>query len=165
VITYGDFTTHGVLEEVHPTVTIGNFTRIAHGTTCWGTVNYPSVSYPKLVPTVGMRNHLDFKHHPDMEDNGPIVIGNDVWIGSYCDILSGVTIGDGAIIGMKTVVSKDVLPYAVVVGHPMVVKKMRFSDDIISKLLKIKWWDWPIELIKERQDDFLDIDKFVEKYA
>ena len=76
-----------------------------------------------------------------------IVIGNDVWIGYEAVIMSGVTIGDGAIIGTRAVVTKDVPPYAIVGGSPARVLKKRFSDDIIDKLLKIKWWNWPVEKI------------------
>ena len=81
------------------------------------------------------------------DNKGNITIGNDVWIGYEAVILSGVTIGDGAIIGTRAVVTKDVPPYAIVGGSPAKVLKKRFSDDIIEKLLKIKWWNWPVEKI------------------
>ena len=84
--------------------------------------------------------------------NGDIIIGNDVWIGEDATIMSGVTIGDGAVIGAKSVVSKDVPPYAVVVGNPAKVVKYRFSESAIKKLLKIKWWDWPEEKVREKVD-------------
>lgn len=78
---------------------------------------------------------------------GSVVIGNDVWIGAEAIILSGVTVGDGAVIGAGSVVTQAVPPYAVVGGNPVQVLKMRFSEDQIQKLLKIRWWDWPIEKI------------------
>ena len=78
-----------------------------------------------------------------------VYIGNDVWIGSNVFIKNGVKIGDGAIIGAGCVVIRDVEPYSIVVGVPGNLKSKRFSDEIIDKLLKLKWWDWPIELIKE----------------
>lgn len=81
------------------------------------------------------------------DNKGNITIGNDVWIGYEAVILSGVTIGDGAIIGTRAVVTKDVPPYTIVGGSPAKVLKKRFSDDIIEKLLKIKWWNWPVEKI------------------
>ena len=81
------------------------------------------------------------------DNKGNITIGNDVWIGYEAVILSGVTIGDGAIIGTRAVVTKDVPPYTIVGGSPAKVLKKRFSDDIIDKLLKIKWWNWPVEKI------------------
>jgi virginiamycin A acetyltransferase len=164
VITYGRHSTTGVQEECHPDVMIGNFTEIGHETTFWGNVNYPSVSHPNIVCNIAMKYHMGFMTHPDIDSKGPIIVGNDVWIGYGCDILGGVTIGDGAIIGMRTVVSKNVPPYSVVVGHPMTIAHFRFRQETIVKLLQIKWWEWPDELITERQEDLLDVNKFVEKY-
>lgn len=80
---------------------------------------------------------------------GDIVIGNDVWIGKEATILSGVTIGDGAVVGCKALVAKDVPPYTIVGGNPAKVIKKRFPNDIIEKLLKIKWWDWEDEKIEK----------------
>lgn len=80
---------------------------------------------------------------------GDIIIGNDVWMGTNATILSGITIGDGAVIGAFAVVTKNVPPYAVAVGNPAEVKKYRFSEDIIKELLEIKWWDWDDEKIKK----------------
>lgn len=76
-------------------------------------------------------------------------IGNDVWIGAGANIINGVTIGDGAVIGASAVVTKDVPPYSIVTGVPAKCHKIRFSDEIISLLERIKWWDWPEEKIKE----------------
>ena len=81
------------------------------------------------------------------DNKGDIIIGNDVWIGYEAIILSGVTVGDGAIIGTRAVVTKDVPPYTIVGGVPAKPIKKRFSEDTIVSLLKIKWWDWPKEKI------------------
>lgn len=78
---------------------------------------------------------------------GDIVIGNDVWIGYEAVILAGVTIGDGAIIGTRAVVTKDVPPYTVVGGVPAKPIRKRFPDDTIAALLALRWWDWPEERI------------------
>ncbi|ABR35583.1 CatB-related O-acetyltransferase [Clostridium beijerinckii] len=92
---------------------------------------------------------LDVSFITDAWDNkGDIVIGNDVWIGYDAIIMPGVKIGDGAIIGTRAIVTNDVSPYTIVGGIPAKVIKKRFRDDIILKLLKIKWWDWPYEKIK-----------------
>ncbi|NFN95638.1 CatB-related O-acetyltransferase [Clostridium botulinum] len=92
---------------------------------------------------------LDVSHITDAWDNkGDIVIGNDIWIGYDAIIMPGVKIGDGAIIGTRAIVTNDVPPYTIALGIPAKVIKKRFSDDIILKLLKIKWWDWPNEKIK-----------------
>lgn len=83
------------------------------------------------------------------DNKGDIVIGNDVWIGYEAVIMAGVTIGDGAIIGTRAVVTKDVPPYTIVGGVPARLIRKRFPDEIISELLKIRWWDWPRERIAE----------------
>ncbi len=78
---------------------------------------------------------------------GDTIIGNDVWIGREAVIMPGVTIGHGAIIGTRAVVAKDVPPYAVVVGNPGRVAKLRFDEATIATLLDIAWWDWEPETI------------------
>ncbi|MPQ32225.1 CatB-related O-acetyltransferase [Clostridium estertheticum] len=92
---------------------------------------------------------LPVSHITDAWDNkGDIEIGNDVWIGYDAIIMSGVKIGDGAIIGTRAVVTKDVPPYTIVGGVPAKVIKKRHDDKTISKLLEIKWWNWTYEKIQ-----------------
>ena len=79
---------------------------------------------------------------------GDTVVGNDVWIGQHVTIMPGVHIGDGAIIGANSVVASDIPPYAVAVGNPCRVVRMRFDDEFIAFLLQLKWWDWDIEKIE-----------------
>ncbi len=81
------------------------------------------------------------------DHKGDIVIGNDVWIGYEAVILAGVTIGDGAIIGTRAVVTKDVPPYTIVGGVPAKPIRKRFPDDTIAALFALRWWDWPEERI------------------
>ncbi|WP_438727190.1 CatB-related O-acetyltransferase [Parasphingorhabdus sp. DH2-15] len=108
---------------------------------------------------------LDFAHikgHP--ASKGDIIIGNDVWAGRDAMILSGVKIGNGAVIAARAVVTKDVPPYAVVAGQPARIIKHRFAEDVIDRLNALQWWDWPDERVKNAvpmmlQDDivaFLD---------
>lgn len=92
------------------------------------------------------------------DNKGDIVIGNDVWIGYEAVILSGVHIGDGAIIGTRAVVTKDVLPYTIVGGVPAKEIKKRFDEDTIRKLQQLQWWDWPIEKIQKALPDIMDGD-------
>ena len=77
------------------------------------------------------------------------MIGNDVWIGREAMIMPGVTFGEGAVIGARAVVVSDVPPYGTVAGHPARLIRRRYSDDDIDRLVRIAWWDWPIELITE----------------
>ncbi|MDR2193573.1 MAG: CatB-related O-acetyltransferase [Treponema sp.] len=76
---------------------------------------------------------------------GDTIIGNDVWIGQHSTILPGVTIGDGAIIGMKSVVGSDVEPYTIAAGNPAKVIRKRFDEELIGLMLTLKWWDLPVE--------------------
>lgn len=79
---------------------------------------------------------------------GDIIIGNDVWIGYEALIMAGVSIGDGAVIGSRAVVTKDVPPYTIVGQVPARVIRKRFSEEVIAALLEMKWWDWPEDQIK-----------------
>lgn len=103
-------------------------------------------TYPFAIFGEDWSNAMDGKGYPN---KGGTVIGNDVWIGYGATIMPGVRIGDGAIIATKSVVTKDVEPYAIVGGNPAKEIRKRFTDDKIKKLLDIKWWDWSIEEITE----------------
>lgn len=81
------------------------------------------------------------------DNKGDIVIGNDVWIGYDAIIMAGVTIGDGAIIGTRAVVTKDVEPYSIVGGVPAKEIRKRFSTDIIARLQELQWWNWDADII------------------
>ncbi len=83
------------------------------------------------------------------DNKGNIVVGNDVWIGYEAVILAGVTIGDGAIIGTRAVVTKDVPPYTIVGGVPAKPIRRRFPEETAEKLLELQWWNWPRERIAE----------------
>jgi virginiamycin A acetyltransferase len=107
--------------------------------------------------------HMDMGH-PTCKGN--IIIENDVWIGAKSTIMSGVKISNGAVIGSCSVVTKDVPPYAIVVGNPAKIVKYRFTEEQIQSLLKISWWDWNENKIKE--EGMLlwskDINYFIEKH-
>lgn len=91
--------------------------------------------------------NFDILGHPSTK--GDIVIGNDVWVGFGVSIFSGLKIGDGAVLSANACVVKDVPPYHIVAGNPAKIVKKRFDEDIIKLLLRLKWWDLPLESIKK----------------
>lgn len=94
-----------------------------------------------------------------------ITIGNDVWVASRAILVPGVNIGDGAVIGAGSVVTKDVEPYSLVAGAPAIHKKYRFSDHIRKQLLEIKWWNWTEEKIQRNKQFFVtDLTKVNDLY-
>lgn len=90
------------------------------------------------------------------KENSNTIIGNDVWIGYDALIMPGIKIGDGAIIGARSVVTKDVNPYTIVAGNPAKEIRKRFDDGTIKKLLKIQWWNWEIKKIMENYDNIMN---------
>lgn len=108
-------------------------------------------TYPFNIFGNGWEQGFDPKSWED-EMRGDTVVGNDVWIGMQATILPGVTIGDGAIVAAKAVVSADVPAYAVAAGNPARVVKMRFDEATIARLVAIAWWDWPVERIARHLD-------------
>ncbi|MCL4151837.1 UNVERIFIED_CONTAM: hypothetical protein GTU68_022921 [Idotea baltica] len=110
-------------------------------------------TYPFAIFGNGWENAMDGKSYPK---KGDINIGNDVWIGFNATIMAGVTIGDGAIIATNATVIKDVEPYSIVGGNPAKEIKKRFSENTISKLLKLKWWNWDIEKITRNIQSLTD---------
>lgn len=124
---------------------IGKFCSIACGAKfLFNSANHTQSSlstYP--FPLFFEEWNLDKKDVAQAWDNkGHIIIGNDVWIGYEAVILAGVTIGDGAIIGTRAVVTKDIPPYTIVGGIPAKPIRKRFSEETISKLLDLQWWNW-----------------------
>lgn len=91
-------------------------------------------------------------------------IGNDVWIGNRALILQGVKIGDGAVVGAGSVVTKDVEPYTIVAGNPARVIRKRFDDETINRLLALKWWDMSDAELKKCGDRFKDPAKLIEYF-
>jgi acetyltransferase-like isoleucine patch superfamily enzyme len=102
--------------------------------------------------------------HP--RSKGNTVIGNDVWIGRGARVLSGVRIGDGAVVGAYSVVTKDVSPYTIVGGNPAREIRKRFSDEQIAALRAIAWWNWPMEKIVDCVGELSDpdIDAFIARH-
>ncbi len=102
---------------------------------------YPFSELPDMWPG------LDVKEHTTIS-RGDVTIGNDVWLASGTTILSGITIGHGAAVAARAVVTKDVPPYALVAGNPARVIRYRFDEAMIAALLETSWWDLPVEKVR-----------------
>lgn len=142
----GDFSYVSVNSNVFST-TIGKFSSIS-----WNVSINPANHDPQRFtqhPVLFASKYGMLKDgKPYYRQYGEVTIGNDVWIGCNALIMGGVTIGDGAVIGAGARISKDVPPYAVMIGNNQLLR-YRFPSDIISELLTLKWWDLPIESIRE----------------
>ncbi|MEY8417772.1 CatB-related O-acetyltransferase [Oscillospiraceae bacterium 44-5] len=134
---------------------IGKFCSIACGAKfLFNSANHTQRSLSTYIfPVLFEEWGLDVERIPEAWDNrGDIIIGNDVWIGYEAVILSGVTIGDGAIVAARAVVTRDVPPYTIVGGVPAKPIRQRFSNPDIAQLLELRWWDWPKEKIARTID-------------
>lgn len=136
---------------------IGKFCSIAYGAKfLFNGANHTLNSlstYP--FPVLACEWNLDVPITDAWDNKGDIVIGNDVWIGFEAVIMAGVTIGDGAIIGSRAVVTKDVEPYSIVGGVPAKLIRKRFPEEQIQKLLEMKWWNWDEEKIKRHLPEIM----------
>lgn len=129
-------------------LTIGKFCMIASGVEfIMNGANHLAgaiSAYPFAVFGNGWEGAMLNKSYPTKGDTS---VGNDVWLGYQATIMPGVTIGDGAIVGAKSVVTKAVPAYAIVGGNPARLIRYRFPEPAIQQLLQLKWWDWPVEKI------------------
>ena len=154
---------------------IGRFTSIASNVEVITGVHpfkYPYVSTsPLFISNKGQTGLVivdkclidEFKY-ADTAKHYSVVVGNDCWLGYKCSLVGGVTIGDGAVVLSHAVVTKDVPPYAIVGGVPAKIIGYRYEEQQINDLLKIQWWNFPIEQIVKDKDLFLNLDKFIDKY-
>lgn len=144
--TYGKI--HVIGKGTSHKVTVGNFTSIASGVTALMVGHdYKRVSnFPFDSHEFGEKWNM--KPAPP-KVYGDIKIGSDVWIGKDAVIRGGITIGHGAVIGANCFVCKNVPPYHIVGGNPSFTKDTRFNNEIVTRLLRIKWWDWEDEKIEK----------------
>jgi len=142
---------------------VGAFCSIAAGTTIGGG-KHPTAWVSTSPVFYRGRNVLktNFSQN-EFEEFAHTTIGNDVWIGSKCLVKGGVTIGDGAIIGMGSVVTKDVPPYEIWAGNPAKCIRKRFDDETIARLLKLQWWNWDEAKLAKHGDLFRDPQMLLKK--
>lgn len=149
-------------------LTIGRFCSIATGAKILLGGNHRT-DWPTTYPFPNFfAQHANHSDH--VATKGDVRIGNDVWIGFDAMVLSGITIGDGAVIAARAVCTKDVPPYAIVAGNPARIVRYRFEEEVIAALLKIKWWDWPIQDIQKaipllQQPDIRKFIEWCEQYG
>lgn len=145
--TYADGPVNLVLVNPEERIFIGKFCSLALGVTIFGGGEHFTnrvTTYPlKFLLT----DDIPASRNVDATTKGQTSIGNDVWLGHEAVVLSGVTIGDGAIIGARSVVTKNVPDYAVVAGNPAKVIRYRFEQEVIEYLLSLQWWNWDIQKI------------------
>jgi virginiamycin A acetyltransferase len=136
---------------------IGKFVQIAHGTQfITSSANHQMSgfsTYPFAV--FGAWSQC---YQPDLPNKGDTIVGNDVWFGHESLIMPAISIGDGAIIASRSVVTKNVPPYTIVGGNPARIIRKRFEESIINELLTIQWWHWPIELITKNMAAIVSAD-------
>ena len=143
-------------------VTIGNFCSIGSGLKIYSGTHAP-IEYPDVVSTYPFAENWKVDY-PPCKTGGFFSIGHDVWIATDVRILEGVTIGTGAIIAAGSIVTKDVPLYGFVAGNPAQVKRMRYTDPQIDLLLRISWWNWSDEKIRESIPYMQNIKLFLNKY-
>jgi acetyltransferase-like isoleucine patch superfamily enzyme len=135
---------------------IGKYCSIASGAKVFLGGNhrlYWISTYPFSALVDSWPEGIGIKGHP--KSNGDVRIGNDVWWGGYSTVMSGVNIGDGAVIAACAVVTKDVPPYAIVGGNPAKLIRYRFDEDVRNSLIEIAWWDWPEHHIRSAIPELL----------
>ena len=118
---------------------------------------------PLFFSTLKQSGH-SFADRDLVDERKQILVGHDVWIGAKVFIRDGVSVGSGAVVGAGAVVVKDIPDYAIVAGVPAKVIRYRFSDEIISKLLSLQWWNWPEEKLRRVQPYLAqkDVSAFIE---
>jgi acetyltransferase-like isoleucine patch superfamily enzyme len=137
-----------LLWAAHERIEIGSFCSIAEGAVIFGGGEHNThwaTTYPLRIALNDPLAQLD--GHP--ANKGATIIGHDVWLGFRSMVLSGVKIGDGAVVGAGAVVTQDVPPYAIVAGNPARLIKMRFDETTTQALCALQWWHWPLEKIKQ----------------
>ena len=131
-------------------VIVGRFCCISWNVCLYGGSSH-NCSSPSMYTSYHWKSIFGNSEETGIQDKDKTIVGNDVWIGNGAIVVNAVKIGDGAVIGAGAVVTKDVPPYAVVAGVPAKILYKRFPEDVIERLLKIKWWNWPDDIISANE--------------
>lgn len=156
---------HVIAFPNEPTVRIGRYCSVAPQVTIFAggnhRVDWVSTYVFNSVP--GLSQQLTDTHPAS---KGPVIIENDVWIGYGATVMSGVRVGDGAVVAARAVVTRDVRPYAIVAGCPAREVRRRFSDAQIAELLAIAWWNWSDSEVESAVPHLCsaEIETFIERY-
>lgn len=140
---------------------VGKFCCISWNVCLYGGSSHNYLS-PSMYTTYHWKKVFGSTVDTRSSEKSKTIIGNDVWIGNSAIVINGIKVGDGAIIGAGAVVTKDIPPYCVVAGIPAKVIRKRFDDQTIERLLKIKWWNWPKEILSANEQ-ILRIDNISEE--
>lgn len=145
----GDYTITG-FNDVIRNCKIGKYCSLAWNVTVGGAEHNIHALSTSFFPFDKAYGFVD-QNYSEIEEaySKPVSIGNDVWVAANAMILRGVTVGDGAVVGGGGIVKKDIAPYEIWAGVPAKKIGQRFSDEIISELMELKWWDLPIDIIKD----------------
>lgn len=160
----GNFTSISTNSRISLT-TIGKYCSIGPNfISGWGIHPIGGISTSPIFYSTSHSTGKVFSKTNKIVERERINIGNDVWIGSNCTVLDGVSVGNGCIIAAGAVVTKDVPDYAIVGGIPAKIIKYRFNDETIKELQKIKWWDFENDNIQDVEKYFFNIEEFIKKY-
>jgi acetyltransferase-like isoleucine patch superfamily enzyme len=146
---------------------IGKFCCIGENVRC-GTANHPSSTFVSVHPifySTRKQAQLTFSDRDYFPEFRNVEIGNDVWVGNESSILGGVKIGDGAIVGTRSLVTKDVPPYAIVGGVPAKIIKYRFSQEEVKFLMNFNWWDKDLQWLKKNFKIMHDIKQLMQSQS
>lgn len=169
ILTMGDYSYYAPTVHVFAgdtaKVRVGRYASVARSTECF----VGGAHRTDWVTTYGLRAVFDLPgayEDGTPASKGDIEIGHDAWVATGAVILSGVTIGSGAVVATRSVVTKDVPAYGIVAGNPARLVGQRFTDDQVAALLRIAWWDWPVEQVLEHVPELssADVDAFIERF-
>jgi hypothetical protein len=145
-------------------VTVGKYSGVHHSVTIF----HGGIHRTDFVGLLHVRKENDEWFFPPdtLQSKGSVVIGSDVWVTYGAVIMSGVTIGDGAVIGACSVITRSVEPYEIVAGNPARHVKWRFDEETRAALLRIRWWDWPEEKVRRlrHEIDSDDVQGFIHRH-